>query len=435
MPKISELPTIPATDAKLVASDSGGDAGNVLASDFATSTQGSLAATAVQPDDLATVATTGDYSDLSGRPMLGDMAAKDDVDISDINATGTPSNLTFLRGDGQWVPGASGVATVTGDLVDNTDPANPAINNPTVADIDATGTADSTTFLRGDGQWATPSGMGLGDVTGPSSATNNNIAVFDGETGKLIADGGINSGTFATAAQGSLAATAVQPGDLATVATTGAYSDLSGTPTLGNSASLDVGTTSGTVAAGNDTRITGAQQASAKGQPNGYASLDGGGKVPEAQLPNLGGSSWEQIGSPVSVTAGASVSITSIPADYIDLFIEIDGVQHNDAGNTNITMDISVDNGSTWITGQAISASGPNTAPLTGSALYQGYSRGFGIISGRISTNLSDPAVAATNTNLNYGTRHTSPVNALRFRTGAGSPFKSGGTINLLGFK
>lgn len=41
-----------------------------------------------------------------------------------------------------------------------------------------------------------------------------------------------NTGYFATAAQGSLADSAVQPGDLATVATTGAYTDLSGTPTL-----------------------------------------------------------------------------------------------------------------------------------------------------------------------------------------------------------
>lgn len=59
----------------------------------------------------------------------------------------------------------------------------------------------------------------------------------------------------ATAAQGALADTAVQPGDLATVATTGAYNDLSGKPTLGNSASRNVGTTAGTVAAGDDSRI------------------------------------------------------------------------------------------------------------------------------------------------------------------------------------
>ena len=47
---------------------------------------------------------------------------------------------------------------------------------------------------------------------------------------------------YATAAQGVLADSATQPGDLATVATTGAYSDLSGLPTLGTTAALDVGT-------------------------------------------------------------------------------------------------------------------------------------------------------------------------------------------------
>jgi hypothetical protein len=45
-----------------------------------------------------------------------------------------------------------------------------------------------------------------------------------------------NTTDFATAAQGALAATAVQPGSLATVATTGAYADLSGKPTLGTAA-------------------------------------------------------------------------------------------------------------------------------------------------------------------------------------------------------
>lgn len=45
---------------------------------------------------------------------------------------------------------------------------------------------------------------------------------------------------------------------LATVATTGAYSDLTGRPTLGGAATLNVGTTTGTVAAGDDSRITGA---------------------------------------------------------------------------------------------------------------------------------------------------------------------------------
>ena len=45
---------------------------------------------------------------------------------------------------------------------------------------------------------------------------------------------------------------------LSTVALSGAYSDLSGRPTLGQAAGLNVGTTSGSVAAGDDPRITGA---------------------------------------------------------------------------------------------------------------------------------------------------------------------------------
>lgn len=43
-----------------------------------------------------------------------------------------------------------------------------------------------------------------------------------------------NVSEFATAAQGAKADTAVQPGDLATVATTGSYNDLSDKPTIGN---------------------------------------------------------------------------------------------------------------------------------------------------------------------------------------------------------
>ena len=45
-----------------------------------------------------------------------------------------------------------------------------------------------------------------------------------------------NATAYATAAQGTLADSATQPGDLATVATTGTYNDLSGKPTLGTAA-------------------------------------------------------------------------------------------------------------------------------------------------------------------------------------------------------
>lgn len=49
---------------------------------------------------------------------------------------------------------------------------------------------------------------------------------------------------------------------VSTAGLSGAYADLTGKPTLGNSSPLDVGTIAGTVAAGNDSRITGAVQSS-----------------------------------------------------------------------------------------------------------------------------------------------------------------------------
>jgi hypothetical protein len=77
---------------------------------------------------------------------------------------------------------------------------------------------------------------------------------------------GIASGATANATDAQLRDRATHTGTqaagtitgLATVATSGAYADLSGRPSLGGAASLSVGTTAGTVAAGDDSRITGA---------------------------------------------------------------------------------------------------------------------------------------------------------------------------------
>jgi len=85
-----------------------------------------------------------------------------------------------------------------------------------------------------------------GNVYGPSSAVNSNFAAFDMTTGKLIKDSGYNASTFATAAQGAKADTAVQPGSLGTAAYLNA------------------------------------------GVANGVATLDSAGKVPVSQIPQMG---------------------------------------------------------------------------------------------------------------------------------------------------
>ena len=138
-----------------------GSAGTQATEYFATAAQGTLADSAVQPADLAPVATSGDYDDLSNKPFI----PADLDDLSDVVIT-TPTTNQVLAYDGtNWVN------------------AN--------------------------------AGAGSGDVVGPASATANAVALFDGTTGKLIKDGGVlgtaafdDTGDFATAAQGANADTA-----------------------------------------------------------------------------------------------------------------------------------------------------------------------------------------------------------------------------------
>jgi hypothetical protein len=62
-----------------------------------------------------------------------------------------------------------------------------------VVNLDGGLGANSGTFWRGDGHWVSPTGAG--DVQGPGSSTTNDIAVFSGTTGKLIATSGKNVNT------------------------------------------------------------------------------------------------------------------------------------------------------------------------------------------------------------------------------------------------
>jgi len=70
-----------------------GTAATTDASDYATAAQGQLADTAVQPGDLATVATTGAYGDLSGTP---DLSAYIESDPSGITGADAVTNIISL---------------------------------------------------------------------------------------------------------------------------------------------------------------------------------------------------------------------------------------------------------------------------------------------------------------------------------------------------
>jgi hypothetical protein len=66
----------------------------------------------------------------------------------------------------------------------------PVLSTTKRGGVPATGTP-SGKYLKDDDTWATPSGGGSGDVVGPASAADSNLAAFDGVTGKLIKDAGV----------------------------------------------------------------------------------------------------------------------------------------------------------------------------------------------------------------------------------------------------
>lgn len=117
---------------------------------------------------------------------------------------------------------------------------------PTAGDV---GALSASSGFNTPGGWLKLDGSGTApDSTLPASIARDtevtaavaaHTTAVDPHGDRAYADG--LAGNYATAAQGAAADTAVQPGDLATVATTGAYGDLSGRPLLGSAAAAATG--------------------------------------------------------------------------------------------------------------------------------------------------------------------------------------------------
>lgn len=207
-----------------------GTAATQNADAFATAAQGNLADSAVQPAELGTAAYE-DASDFAtaSQGQKADTAVQTIVAGTLINVDNTDPKNPVISVTG----GGSGIDIQAGDgvLVDNTDPNEPIISvddsyfgdlafkdKAAVTDIDATGTPSSTTFLRGDGSWQTIGGAGTVTSVGVSVPTGLSVS------GSPVTSSGTIAITYAagyqgyTSAEASLVASAVQPGDLGDLA-------------------------------------------------------------------------------------------------------------------------------------------------------------------------------------------------------------------------
>jgi hypothetical protein len=100
----------------------------------ATTAQGGKADSAVQPGDLSTVATTGDYDDLTDKPTLGTAAAADSTDFATA-AQGATADTATQPGDLSTVATSGAYGDLTG--------------KPTLGTAAATAASDYATAAQG----------------------------------------------------------------------------------------------------------------------------------------------------------------------------------------------------------------------------------------------------------------------------------------------
>lgn len=134
-----------------------GSAAYTSSTDYATSAQGALADTAVQPGDLATVATSGDYDDLLNKPTIPAAQVNSDWDaVSGVAQILNKPSLATVATSGSYsdLSGTPNLATVatSGSYNDlSNKPTIPTVNNPTITITQGGVTKGSFTLNQASG--------------------------------------------------------------------------------------------------------------------------------------------------------------------------------------------------------------------------------------------------------------------------------------------
>lgn len=143
------------------------------------------------------------------------------------------------------------------------------------------------------------------------------------------------------------------------------------------------------------------------------------------------GGTWTQIGATQTVSSPVTtLTFSSIPATYSELFVTIQGASHNDVSAQLLRMQISTNNGSSWSAAQNVGTSNINTSVYDGGIHFPFYLADVSIITGEVQVNGTSPALDAAGFDP-YRAMHTGGINAIRFAFTNGSI--DAGTFKLWG--
>jgi len=168
---------------------------------------------------LSIISTNSTF--VSSTPVLSSIG---NVSISSsLSATGSPSNLNYLRGDNTWSTPVTTISTQDSQFI-NLTPNSSSNGAVTItAAFSATGVPNSLTFLRGDNVWAVPAGGGT--VTSVNAGTG--IAVDNSNPADpIISNTGVLSniagtGISISGATGNSTITNTQPDQTVVITGTG----------------------------------------------------------------------------------------------------------------------------------------------------------------------------------------------------------------------